>query len=62
MHYLRLDTRLCDEGFQNASICVLGISEIQDLIQQLVDENKIVLDVLFRDFAKVGLHDSAHLQ
>lgn len=30
-------------------------------VQQLVDEHKVVLDVLLADFAKVGRHDVAHL-
>lgn len=30
-------------------------------VQQLVDEHKVVLDVLLADLAKVGRHDVAHL-
>lgn len=30
-------------------------------VQQLVDEHKVVLDVLLADFAKVGGHDVTHL-
>lgn len=30
-------------------------------IEQLVDEHKVVLDVLLADLAKVGRHDVAHL-
>lgn len=30
-------------------------------VQQLVDQHKVVLDVLLADFAKVGRHDVAHL-
>lgn len=30
-------------------------------IEQLVDEHKVVLDVLLADLAKVGCHDVAHL-
>lgn len=30
-------------------------------VQQLVDQHKVVLDVLLADFAKVGGHDVTHL-
>lgn len=33
----------------------------QPTVQQLVDEHKVVLDVLLADFAEVGGHDVAHL-
>ena len=35
----------------------LGITEIQDFVQQLVDQDKVVLDVLLGNFAEVISHD-----
>jgi hypothetical protein len=31
-------------------------------IQELINEDKVVLDVLLRNFAKIGLHHICHLQ
>merc|ERR1712088_587672 len=38
----RLDTLLCNKCFQYTSIGILGISEIQQFIQELVNQDKVV--------------------
>ena len=47
----RLDARLGDERLQNARVRVLGVAVVQDLVQQLVYQHKVVLDVLLRHLA-----------
>lgn len=59
---LRLDPLLGDKGLENACVSVLRVTKVQDLVQQLVDEHKVVLDVLLADLAKVGLHHLTHLE
>lgn len=56
-----LNALLSDEGLQNARIGVLRIAEVEYLVQQLVDEHKVVLHVLFADLAEVALHHLADL-
>lgn len=58
----RLDALLCDEGLQGAGVRVLRVAKVEDLIQQLVDEHEVILDVLLRDLAEVGLHHLDDLQ
>ena len=57
-----LDPLLGDEGLEDSRVRVLGISKVNNLIQDLVDEDKVVLDVLLADLAKVVLHDLDHLE
>ena len=40
----------------------MGVAKVHNLIQNLVDEDKVVLDVLLADFAKVVLHHLDHLE
>jgi len=54
---LRFDARLCDERLEHACVAVLRIAKVKYLVEQLVDENKVVLDVLLVDLTKVRLHD-----
>ena len=58
----RLDALLRDERLQDARVRVLRVPKVQQLVQQLVDEHKVVLHVLLGDLAEVGLHDVAHLE
>ena len=53
---------LGDEGLQDARVGVLGVAEVHDLIQDLVDEHKVVLDVFLADLPEVVLHDIDNLQ
>jgi len=54
---LRLDARLRDERLEHARVAVLRIAKVEYLVKQLVDEHKVVLDVLLVDLAEVRLHD-----
>ena len=58
----RLHPLLGDEGLQDARVGVLGVTEVHDLIQDLVDEYKVILDILLADLPEVILHDIDHLQ
>ncbi len=58
----RLHPLLGDEGLQNAGVGVLRVAKVEDLIEELVDQHKVVLHVLLADLAEVALHDVAHLQ
>ena len=42
-------------------IGLLRVAEIQNLIQQLVNQDKVVLNILLVDLTKVTLHDFNHL-
>ena len=57
-----LDTLLGDERLEYSSVGVLRIAKVQELVEKLVDQDKVVFHVLLADFAKVGLHHFAHLQ
>ena len=56
-----LNALLRDEGLQDARVGVLRIAEIEYLVQQLVNQHKIVFHVLLADLAEVALHDLADL-
>ena len=58
----RLDALLRDERLQNASVRVLRVPEVEQLVEELVDEDEVVLHVLLADLSKVGGHDVAHLE
>ena len=47
----RLDAGLCDERLQYACVRILRVAVVEDLVQQLVDEHKVVFDVLLRHLA-----------
>ena len=40
----------------------MGVSEVQQLVEELVDEDKVVLYILLADLSEVGGHDIAHLE
>jgi len=54
---LRLDAHLRNERLEYARVAVLRIPKVEYLVEQLVDEHKVVLDVLLVDLAEVRLHD-----
>lgn len=45
---------------QQKKNCLMLRSQSSPTIQQLIDEHKVVLDVLLADLAKVGRHDVTH--
>ena len=57
-----LDALLRDEGLEDASVRVLRIAEVNDLIKNLIDQDKVVLHVLLADLAEVVLHHLDKLQ
>ena len=58
----RLDPLLCDEGLQDARVCVLRVPKVHNLVQKLINQDKVVLHILLRDLAKVVLHDLDNLE
>ena len=40
----------------------LRVAKVHNLVQKLVDQDKVVLDVLLGDLAEVVLHDLDHLE
>jgi len=54
---LGLDARLRDERLEHACVTVLRIAKVEYLVEQLVDEHKVVFDVLLVDLAEIRLHD-----
>ena len=57
-----LDPLLGDEGLEDPGVGVLGVAKIDNLIQNLVDEDKVVLHILLANFAKVVLHHLDHFE
>ena len=57
-----LDPLLGDEGLEDPGVWVLGVAKVDNLIQNLVDEDKVVLDVLLTNFAEVVLHHLDHFK
>lgn len=51
---LRLDALGGDVHFQRVRLRVLRVAKIEDLIEQFVDEDEVVFDSFFVEFAKVG--------
>ena len=57
-----LDPLLGDEGLEDPGVGVLGVAKVDNLIQNLVDEDKVVLHILLANFAKVVLHHLDHFK
>ena len=42
--------------------CHLRVAKIEELVEQLVDEDKVILDIFLANFSKVVLHNLYNLQ
>jgi hypothetical protein len=53
---------LSDKRLEYTGVGVLGVTKVEDLIQEFVNENEIVFNVFFGYLSEIALHYFTHLK